>query len=632
MITPWYRRGVMRRLRGSKDEGVALVTVVGSMLVLAALASAALAYSIAGERFARYDQDYAAAMSAAQSGVDDFISRLNRDDDYGETVDCANTAWKGPLPPTSNSCGWGSTTPVGWMPVQPGNSDPKGAYFHYTVDASQKSTTGTVVLDVTGKVNGVYRTVETSVTKGGSTDYVYYTDFEDADPANVQAYPSGPPNNSCGLGGYSNAEYWYEGRSNCQEITFIGDDTLDGSVFTNDTILSDGAHFLKGVQTATPNCANAGSTTNSWNTACLRSGSTADFNGIKPRYADPLYLPDNSAEFKDNPGCHYYGSTRVVFSSDGTMTVWNKRSVNGSNPALADNDPAQVGAPLAIAPPGGAVPSCGTLAQLDSVAGAKVAVPNNMVIYTFAAPSTSTANRQCYGGELGGPTSRTLPLGTYSSSTSVGQQATYDVNMTEAFKKCSEGNLYVEGVVKGRVTAAAAQSVIVTGDIVLAGGLNGTDLVGLVATNSVEVMHARMVTGTRKSNGSWGSQSSESEPSGTWPYRYKEPGATHYEPTDGIQISASIQTLQHSFLVQKYSVGGDKGTLLVNGSIAQRWRGIVGCTGNSSSCNGHNGYAKLYKYDTRLTYTRPPYFPLWVNSEWSARYTGEIRTAPEIKS
>lgn len=61
--------------------------------------------------------------------------------------------------------------------------------------------------------------------------------------------------------------------------------------------------------------------------------------------------------------------------------------------------------------------------------------------------------------------------------------------MTETTKYCQVGNLYVQGVVKGRVTLASSQSVITTGDLVLAGGLNGTDMLGLVATNSVEVYH-----------------------------------------------------------------------------------------------------------------------------------------------
>lgn len=633
---PWYRRGILRRIGQQRDEGVALVVVVGTMMVLAMLVTVSMAYTMAGQKFARYDQDYSAAMSAAQSGIDDFISRLNRNDDYGQTVDCANRAWQGPMDPTTypwqaNTCGWTTTTAAGWLPVTPGDTDPRGAAFHYSVDGSQKGATGTVMLDVTGRVNGVYRSVETAVGKSGSTDYVYYTDFESADPSNIQAYPSGAPNDACGKSGFTTAEHWYQGRSSagCQEITFISNDTLDGAVFTNDTILSDGASFLKGVETATPNCANATDKQSTWNSSCLRSGSTADFNGIKPLYANPLYLDDNTADFATDPGCHYYGSTRVVFKEDGTMTVWSKNA-NGA-------------APLAKAAPGGTAPNCGDATTLASENGQTLPVPNNMVIY---ADSASGASKQCYADGIGGPAGATLPLGTYGASsvnppTASGQSYTYDANMAETLKTCNQGNLYAEGVLKGRVTIASAQSVVVTGDLVLAGGINGTDMLGLVATNSVEVFHPRMVTVSatqasktcNKSNQctytyQWGSPANEQEASsspynaGTWPKRYKASTESGYTPTTGIQIAGSIQTLQHSFLVQKYSSGGNKGTLLVNGSIAQRWRGIVG----QSSGGTQNGYTKLYKYDTRLVYTKPPYFPPWVNSKWTLRYSGEIKT------
>lgn len=109
--------------------------------------------------------------------------------------------------------------------------------------------------------------------------------------------------------------------------------------------------------------------------------------------------------------------------------------------------------------------------------------------------------------------------------------------------------------------------------------------------------------------------------------RYRTPGASSYTPGSGILITGSIQTLQHSFLVQKYNVGGQAGTLQVYGSIAQRWRGIVGQNGST----GQHGYTKLYQYDPRLTFTRPPYFPTWANSQWSLRASGEINTPAAVR-
>lgn len=640
--TATVRSGVLRRLRGS-DEGIALVLVIGSMLVLAMLALTALTYSMAGQKFARYDQDYTAAMAAAQSGVEDFISRMNRNDGYAYTVDCTNQAWKGPRtasdPP--NTCGWNASTAPGWLPVEPGATDPRAAAFHYRIDTSGQGQ-GTYQLYVTGRVNDRYRTIDVTVGKGGSTDYVYYTDFESADPANVQAYGSGGTGTvACGRDGATAASYWHsssatDGKSTrsgkgCTEITFIGGDVLDGEVMTNDTIYGtvrsgQKPKFLKQVWTADKDCLSAGATNSSWESACLRSGSVADFNGTKPKYHEPLNLMDNAASFVTVPGCHYYGSTRIKFTNDGKMTVWNKTSVNGNTP------------PDAV-PVGGVTPTCGTLAQLNSTSGATVPVPNEQAIYVAASPSAS-AQRQCYREELGGPSGQLLPVGTYTGAAPTSTSSTYtaDSNMLETTKYCGAGNLYAEGVVKGRVTLAAAQSIIVTGDLVLAGGLSGTDMLGLVATNSVEIFHPRLGTVgataecTRYwSNGScrtYGSPqwltttTGDAEVSG-WPRRYKENGAAGFTPASGVQIAGSIQTLLHSFLVQKYNVGGDKGTLQVNGSIAQRWRGIVG--------QGSEGYTKLYKYDPRLQFSTPPYFPKWANAKYTLRYSGEINTPASLK-
>ena len=51
---------------------------------------------------------------------------------------------------------------------------------------------------------------------------------------------------------------------------------------------------------------------------------------------------------------------------------------------------------------------------------------------------------------------------------------TYDINMTLADQYCGQGNVYIEGTLKGRVTVATSNSIIVTGDLVLAGGVDGT--------------------------------------------------------------------------------------------------------------------------------------------------------------
>ncbi|KQY44075.1 hypothetical protein [Cellulomonas sp. Root137] len=624
------------RSAGEDDAGIALLIVIGSMLVLAMLALTALAFTVSSQKFARYDQDYSSTMSAAQSGIDDYISRLNRDDGYFQAVDCTNVALRGPSVP-GNICGWGAGTAVGWLPVSPGETGDKDAFFHYSVDSTRALTEGTITVRSTGRVNGEYRTVEAAVGKGGSTDYVYYTDFESADPSNVQSYTASKiasltttQKAACGLGGYDAALYWWEGREgkSCNEIQFAPGDVLEGSVFTNDSALANGPTFTDGFMSANPECKNVTASTSTWKWCLRKTGgtySTANFNNVRPQYSTALYLDDTSAAFTSYPGCHYYGSTRIIFEAAGTMRVWNK-VVNGG------------GVPTAIAPPGGTQPSCGSTTELNSAAGASVAVPDNMVIQV-SPENSGVTHARCDAGQIGGPGTSTLPLGTYTKAMAAAKPPlgsstyTFDLTMKEATKYCQEGNLYVQGTVKGRVTLAASQSVVLTGDIMLAGGLSGADMVGLVATNSVEVFHPWMTRvsalgGTACPGGSackWDNEpGTEIGAVAGWPVDITPPaGMTAFT---GIEIMGSIQTLQHSFYVQRYDKGTGEGQLRVDGSIAQRWRGIVG-TGN-----GDTGYLKKYVYDTRLKYSAPPYFPRWVNAQWSQRYFGESNTPPELKS
>jgi hypothetical protein len=460
--------------------------------------------------------------------------------------------------------------------------------YHYSLDQTDRVSQGRVVVTSTGRANGVYETVSTVLGEDGASDYVYYTDFESADPDNVVAYPnwtwySSWARSACGGGpnGYLNALHWWEGRgaAGCVEITFVGGDVLAGKVFTNDTILGTQMSGLKPsfqrlVTTAEPGCQTPGATNSAWENNCLRSGAVANFNGIQPAFHSPDYLNDTTAAFSTYPGCQYHGATRIIFSGT-TMRVWNRSSVNGGT------------APTIVADAQGNAPStCGTGTDIN---GQVIPIPQNMVIYVADSIASPGA---CSTGEIDG----TLPR-------------SGDVTTSQTSKRCEKGNLYVQGPYSGAVTLATSQSIVVTGDLVRSNGDAGSDMLGLVAQNSVEIYHPV---------NSWGSEIASVA-------RYTDPDTGSFNPSSGIQVAASIQTLQHSFFVQQFNRGTDRGTLLVVGSIAQRWRGAVGTSGGT-------GYLKSYQYNSDLSHTLPPYLPRWKDSHWSIRYTGEISTPSAVKA
>ena len=199
--------------------------------------------------------------------------------------------------------------------------------------------------------------------------------------------------------------------------------------------------------------------------------------------------------------------------------------------------------------------------------------------------------------------------------------------MTETTKYCQEGNLYVEGVVKGRVTLGLAQSVVATGDLVLAGGLNGADMLGLVATNSVEVFHPWMMKVGPDERAARARRPASGPTPATGPVTVVGLARPVHGPdrgddrAPGVQIMGSIQTLQHSFYVQQYNEGARR-------RHCSRSTGRSPSAGAASSvpATGRRATSRTTSTTRRLKYAAPPYFPRWVNAQWSQRYFGEIRT------
>jgi Tfp pilus assembly protein PilX len=146
------------------------------------------------------------------------------------------------------------------------------------------------------------------------------------------------------------------------------------------------------------------------------------------------------------------------------------------------------------------------------------------------------------------------------------------------------GDVYISGTYSTPLTVAAANDVIVTGNLTNSTDTNptgtasptGSATLGLVADEYVRVMHC---------NG------------------------TNNNPN--VTIDGAILTLAHSFFVDNYDCGGlPQGTLTVHGAIAQYYRGIVGQVGTS-------GYLKNYSYDDRLSLILPPYLFDLQNMEWT---------------
>jgi hypothetical protein len=437
--------------RADGEEGFALLTVVGTMSLLLLLVLAATTFAMRSVPTSRRAQDYAAAMAAAQAGVDDYLSRLNTCDTFWAAA-CAGSA-----PETAKEPNWAEV---------PGSEGPTKATYTYSIMSTPATTPGLIRVKATGKVNGVQRSIVVDLRKKGFLEFIYYTDKESRSPAIVMetdARVTQEQANEC-------ARYYYsaggvDGRTagsdaddaaiagRC-DISFIGGDVINGPLYTKDAMLlrannGVGPRFNGPVETYwltsyTPAPDPA---------APYRKGTA----GVVP-HPDGKYGPTIATRLLELPptntairaqadpatstqGCLYKGSTRIVLKSSGKMDVTSATTAAQTNPG------------------------CGPGTNLD--------LPENGVIYVD--PSTGTC-----------------PAGWNNKAAGL-----YPVAGDVTSYNCLAGDVFVQGTLNGQLTIASANNIIVTDDVSYAQQVwNGTsiqsgvdDVLGLVAQGFVKVYH-----------------------------------------------------------------------------------------------------------------------------------------------
>jgi hypothetical protein len=181
-------------------------------------------------------------------------------------------------------------------------------------------------------------------------------------------------------------------------------------------------------------------------------------------------------------------------------------------------------------------------------------------------------------------------------------EAKYLWPLSRAFNVNSKGVIYVNGkvvlsgVVRGKVTVAASDNVIIADDIKYAispGAVQclTSDMLGVTTPGYIYM--ADNVLNTPQAWGSGGA--------------YKTYAATSDEFVQGVLLTLN------SFTVENYDTGptaeepcgataAGRGCLYLTGGLIQGTRGAVGTTGGT-------GYVKRYSYDKCAFQTPPPYFP-----------------------
>lgn len=630
---------MMTRFRRD-EKGFVLVVVVLSLTFLMLLVTGVMNYAIGSQNISRRDQNWNAALAAAEAGIDDYLFRLNQDGaywQYGNPGVAPADYRYGTTPPDGNQA---YTT---WVPVPGAASE---GSFRYDRDKTLLTVDGTIKIISTGRVGNVTRTVAASLRRRNFLDYLYFTNYETKDPAIYSIPPDAytpdqagngptPPNNLCN-------KYYYGAVGQrrdvgtilrndfagdtdppaCTEISFSSVDVINGPLHSNDAIRINGTPTFNGPTTTTYNGSLNGG--QRW----WGSG-TPSFLPGDPKLASALIMPPTNAALKNetNPslggtGCLFTGPTAIRLNNDGTMDVISPftRNMYCSVAPNPDTDLYySTGNGFTITnmqlPPNGVI-------YVQNVP-ADSADPN----YTNACPFNQTA--------IGGGATRQHPLG----FPQLYDLTPFNTTTMANGYGCRNGDVFLMGQLDGRLTIASDNNIVAFGNTTYENAAE--DLLGLIAINYIEVYHPARSDGvtTNCDGGYAGSagatgcslkrptQTSSSTPS---LFSGSSPGVStmsiQTDPSSqafrNASIQAAILTLQHSFRVQWYQYGDDAvtGTLNVTGAIAQQYRGIVGLINTT-------GYAKNYVYDQRLKYDSPPKFLNPVASAWQVVIWAEQQAA-----
>ncbi len=560
------------RRRNAEEQGFALVTVLIALMALLALSAAAVAYGVGSEAISRRDQNWNAALSAAEAGIDDFVFRLNENSNYF-LYSAANQ------PPDGNQAF------TQYVPVPGGNTI---SQFRYSTSTSGISTDGTILITSTGKVGTTKRTVQATLRRRTFIDYLYYTDYETLDPAlytgplftGDSTYTPAQATTNCTRYAYASPTR----GAGCTEINFISADQVNGPLHTNDSFLVCGQPRFNGNTSTSWN--KASQPRYRTNTGC--SNNTPVFaNPGDPKYLSNLAMPPSNSSIKAETaagkgGCIFTGPTSITLNNDGTMTVTSpfSKQTNGG-----------------------------------CIANGTGALPTNGVVYVQSVPSTAGDPNYTNGCPYTNPAHPLSALIVANDANQFG---------------CRDGDLFVQGTLKGQLTIAAANDVLITGNITYNGGTTGTSLLGLVANNFVYIRHPVQLSTTTYNppqtskpaacSSSFDRTDYVQNSSGRYVQRIcsKDLAGAQSNPT----INAAILAVNHSFTVPYWQRGDALGTLAVTGAIAQRFRGPVGTNSGGSVVTG---YAKNYVYDQRLRYLSPPKFLDPIASAWGVAVWREIK-------
>jgi Tfp pilus assembly protein PilX len=343
------------------ERGFTMYAVMGAMLAIMILSVTAFAAAGGDLRGARYDQDLKRAYSAAEAGLNYYLSDLNQDNTFWRKCDAVpapsvvNNYNDSPLKKVNVSGETDAQYAIEMLPA----IDPNTGNRYTKCNPAQASKTminpktGTFQIRSTGFVRGARRTIVGTFRRKKFLDFLYFTDFETANPVTYSVATGGNPTTP-DIQDWASTDcsvYYRDGRGSasytgvadetqsdgsiiqrnistgCTEINFITGDNLNGPMHTNDQMLVCGTPaFGRDNQDFEEYSDPTG-----WrgNGGC--GGNSPNFVGKYVPGAGILSLPPSNQALTSlvDPGYTFTGRTNIVLNG-GNIIVTN----NGSTTTL----------------------------------------------------------------------------------------------------------------------------------------------------------------------------------------------------------------------------------------------------------------------------------------------------------
>jgi hypothetical protein len=504
-------------LRPRGERGFSMFLVIMAMFVVSMFVAAGFAAANGDLPMSGQSKDRKAAYTAAEAGLNFYLTHLNQDSDYW--THCTNVPKPTPTeqPPVNQPWIGVGNDPRTWRGI-PGStgrytiellpvklsSDPNAKCSEADSETMIDMSTGMFRVRSTGEASktsgdaGNRRSIVASFRRQGFLDFLYFTYYEDLDPA---AYATTTQQQNAdkycgGLFRKSRPRAGIPSGFSCKEIQFAPTDQVRGPLHSNDSLL-----------------------------VC----NSPTFGRSNNNKADKIEVSQSPNSTVAASGCTNSPNIQGVFKA----------------PVPTMNPPASNRALRVVAQNGGDLFTGKTFIQLNGTTMNVTTTVNG--VRTYTAGMQFPDNGVIYVQSDDGVCTAQFPTNTVYN----------DENAC--------GNVYVSGTYSKSLTIAADNDVIIaptdgkttlygSAPLKLDGDSNG--VLGLIANNFVRVMHP-VNRGSSCSN------------------------ATSYYDNKNLVIDAAILSIDHSFIVDNYDCGNGLGNLQVTGAIAQRYRGAVGTSGGT---------------------------------------------------